>query len=268
MRIMTSEQFRQAVELDPTWAVNLNEPVKITDYCDMAGSGVANLSPQLHFTGRNEEGDSADFSECANLKVAEGSFAGRVNFSGSGVAKIGDLHISSPSTDGMAAIFFGCENLKVAEGNFPGFVIFSDSGVVRIGDLHISSPKMDGIAAFFCDCQSLKVAEGTFPGGVWFCGSGIERIGELVIIRPDNAGIAADFDRCKGLKTAEGTFPGSVSFRHSGITKSAISSSSRATIGATLPISTAAKALKWPKARSPALSTSLHPESIQLAIWS
>ena len=74
MNKLTAIQFRQAVDLDPAWATTLTEPIEITDYCDMAGSGITHLSNLLSFTARDEKGRSADFSRCPNIIVAQGTF--------------------------------------------------------------------------------------------------------------------------------------------------------------------------------------------------
>jgi hypothetical protein len=58
MKQITSDDFRKAVELDPSWASKLTEPVEITNYCDMARSNITHLSPLLYFTGVDQDGDA------------------------------------------------------------------------------------------------------------------------------------------------------------------------------------------------------------------
>ena len=53
MTQITSDEFKAAVALDPAWAAGLTKPVKITGYCDMAGSGITHLSKLLSFTARD-----------------------------------------------------------------------------------------------------------------------------------------------------------------------------------------------------------------------
>jgi hypothetical protein len=144
MHQITAEQFQQDVELDPAWASKLTEPVEITEFCELIDSDITHLSPLLHFTGRNYWGDGASFWGCKSLKVAEGTFQGCVNFSESGIEKIGNLTITKPKNDGDAAYFFRCKSLKVAEGTFPGYVGFAESGIEKIGNLAITSPNNDG----------------------------------------------------------------------------------------------------------------------------
>lgn len=209
---ITSDYLKRAVKTDPSWASKLTVPVEITDYCNMARSKITHLSPLLHFSGRNKEGECANFSRCLDLKVAEGSFAGFVNFDESGVEKIGDLNITAYDQDGYAASFADCPKLKVAEGIFPGYVGFSNSGIEQIGKLHIASPDTDGNAASFDGCPKLKVAEGTFPGAVSFSDSGIERIQGLVIHTRNKNNIAADFADCTFLQRAPVSLLGDSSY--------------------------------------------------------
>jgi len=219
MKRITAAEFKRAVEADPAWAGNLTEPVEIADYCDMYGSPITHLSPLLHFTGRDEGGDCANFAECNSLKVAEGTFSGWVGFSNSGIEEIGELSITEANNRGNAANFFNCKRLEVAEGTFPGHVEFSGSGIQKIGGLNIKAPDKYGFAAGFFGCKSLKMAEGTFPGYVAFSGSGIEKIEGLKITKPDEDGCAAGFFDCTHLEVAEGTFPGRVDFARSGINR-------------------------------------------------
>lgn len=195
MKQITARKFKAAVKLDPAWALTLTEPVEITDYCNMTGSKISHLSQMLHFAGGNKEGDAASFACCHHLKVAEGTFNGFVNFSESGVEKIGNLQITAPNKKG-AASFSCCKNLKVAEGTFPGCVCFKESGITRIGELNITAPSAYGFAADFFCCKSLELAEGTFPGLVDFALSGIKKIGELTITQPHMNGIKAIFFGC------------------------------------------------------------------------
>jgi len=216
MKQLTVNEFKAFVARDPAWALTLTEPVEITGCCNMARSKITHLSPLLHFAGRNKDGDCANFSNCMNLKVAEGSFAGFVNFCGSGVEKIGDLRITAPDSGGVAGCFDGCLSLKVAEGTFPGSVSFDCSCIERIGTL-ITVPDAEGKSANFNRCEDLKVAEGSFAGFVNFGESGVEKIGALNITAYDQDGYAASFADCPKLKVAEGIFPGYVGFSNSGI---------------------------------------------------
>jgi len=153
MKQIIARQFRRVVNSYPAWARHLTESVEITDYCYMAGSGITHLSPFLYFVGLDKSGQTACFTNCYHLKVAEGNFAGYVDFSESGVEKIGDLHITAPDKNGIAALFDDCENLKVAEGTFPGCVSFIESGITRVGELTITQPNTNGIKAYFRGCN-------------------------------------------------------------------------------------------------------------------
>lgn len=194
MRKITAFEFEQAVKRDPAWASKLTEPVEITDYCDMSFSKITSLSPLLHFTYRGTEGNSAIFWGCESLKIAEGNFAGCVNFSNSGIEKIGDLTCEK-NDDGYSAKFWDCESLKIAEGNFPGFANFSNSGIEKIKKLTCGKNRM-GNSASFTGCESLKIAEGNFPGFASFANSGIEKIGDLTCGK-NVAGNRLDVTKCK-----------------------------------------------------------------------
>ena len=152
-RKITTKEFKYFIKLDPAWAERLTEPVEITDYCDMEGSKITHLSSLLHFSGRNHKGNAATFDRCSHLKIAEGKFAGLVDFSHSGVEKIGSLEITAPNKRGEAACFWSCNALSIAEGTFPGCVWFSESGVKEIGKLTITQPNRNGIKANFFGCD-------------------------------------------------------------------------------------------------------------------
>jgi hypothetical protein len=87
------------------------------------------------------------------LKVAEGTFAGFVNFSESSIQKIGDLRITAPDQEGFAAYFNKCLNLKIAEGTFPGLVNFDGAGIKKVGNLKITKANDQGYKANFIDCD-------------------------------------------------------------------------------------------------------------------
>lgn len=196
MRRITAREFKQSIKRDPAWALTLTEPVEITGYCYMYGSKITHLSALLHFSGRNHLGNAATFEGCNYLKVAEGNFAGLVDFSRSGVEKIGRLEITAPNKYGGAACFWRCYALNIAEGTFPGAVWFDESVVRTIGELFITAPDQNGFAAGFFGCKWLEVAEGTFAGTVDFEQSGIKEIGKLTITEPYEYGVKACFYSC------------------------------------------------------------------------
>ena len=196
MKQITARKFKAAVKLDPAWALTLTEPVEITGYCNMKFSGITHLSPLLHFAGRNAKEDAASFSCCKNLRVAEGTFNGFVNFSESSVEKIGNLEITESNKIGAAACFRSCNALNIAQGTFPGSVCFNESGITRIGELNITAPNEEGFAADFFRCKALEMAEGTFPGFVDFAMSGIKKVGKLAITKPNKNGFKANFLGC------------------------------------------------------------------------
>jgi hypothetical protein len=217
MQKISYAQFRKAVVMDPAWASTLKEPVEITEFANMDHSGIWNLSPLLHFTGRNSAGEVASFEKCENLKVAEGNFHGFVNFEGAAIEKIGKLKILKPDNHGEAASFRQCVQLKIAEGIYPGHVIFQESGIQKIGNLIVKGFNDFGESANLSQCPELKEACGTFAGFVTFSESGIETIGDLKAGRMNTDGISAQFLYCDKLKEAAGTFAGAVVFYGSSI---------------------------------------------------
>lgn len=203
MEKITSKQFEKAVRIDPAWASKLTKPVEITNYCDMTETKITHLSNLLHFTGKNDHGDSASFTQCESLEVAEGNFKGCVDFTGAGIKKIGNLTCGK-NNGGNSAYFHSCRSLKIAEGNFPGCIGFADAGVERIGNLTCGK-NISGISAYFFSCQNLKVARGNFPGSVGFHSSNIERIEDLTCGKNDR-GIRLEVALCHNLKRIPTSF--------------------------------------------------------------
>lgn len=151
MHQITSSQFKQAIELDPAWASKLEEPVEITDFCDMRGSDITHLSPLLQFGSRDTTGNSATFSGCKSLKTAEGKFAGYADFSDSGIEKIGDLACGR-NYRGMRFAVTGCKNLRNIGANFNPEEVHADTDTLaqlnklakstadRMTIMHIEAP--------------------------------------------------------------------------------------------------------------------------------
>jgi hypothetical protein len=87
------------------------------------------LIGDLQIKASDEEGNAASFFGCPNLKVAEGSFPGYVNFSRSGIKKLGNLEITAPNKDKKKANFTGC-NIHLPE-KFLGPEYQMDDGIRR-----------------------------------------------------------------------------------------------------------------------------------------
>lgn len=196
MKSITSEEFRNEIDLDLAWPSKLTEPVEITDYCNMINYGITHLSQLLHFTGTNESGESASFYGCKDLEVAEGSFTGGVSFSESHIKRIGGLTCGI-NKSGESAFFCSCNYLEIAEGTFLGFVNFSYSKIKKIGDLTCGKNGY-GDSSFFEGCDCLKIAEGNFPGFVDFSYSGIEKI-ENLTCEKDYSHVRLNVAGCKKL---------------------------------------------------------------------
>ena len=197
MRQITSDEFKQAVNKNPTWASTITEPIEITDYCDMPNSKITHLSPLLTFSGKDKHGDSANFSGCKNLKIATGNYKGFVYFNKSGIEKIRNLKCGKDNS-GDSANFSGCKNLRIATGNYEGAVNFSESGIEKIENLNCGKNN-NGYSADFYGCKNLKVATGNYEGAVDFSYSGIEKIENLKCEKHKHRK-SANFDDCKTLK--------------------------------------------------------------------
>jgi hypothetical protein len=63
-------------------------PLEITGYVNCQNSPITHLSPHLTFSGKNEDGDTASFLNCPNLKVATGNYPGFVIFNNSGIQQV------------------------------------------------------------------------------------------------------------------------------------------------------------------------------------
>lgn len=196
-----TEDLKDVLESDPYWLAKASakEPIVVTDYCDLSLSGIAALSPHVEFRGRNDAGRCAEFLACEQLKVAEGIFHGMVDFTQSGVERIGELTILQPDNTGNAARFRECLELKEARGNYPGFVNFGRSGIVKITDLKVMSQNQWRMSADFSECMNLKVARGYFDGPVSFKKSGIQEVKDIVVPYVGKDPAKIDLDDCNQL---------------------------------------------------------------------
>lgn len=215
---LTARQFKNRVRSNPAWASELTAPVEIITYCNMSESGITHLSPLLIFSGRNDEGTVASFLSCKDLRVAAGTYHGRVCFHDCGIEGIKILNITRPNDEGEAASFICCKALRIAKGRFAGLVGFYGCGIQEIGELEILRSHNDGTAADFFLCDHLRVARGCYPGRVNFNTTAVESIADLVVRGRCEEGIAASFEECKNLRVARGRYPGLVTFDGSSVT--------------------------------------------------
>jgi hypothetical protein len=94
MKTISVEEFKESVRKDPAWASRITEQTKITGPSfNLGKSEITHLSPLLHFaTKSGKRGhEGVTFYGCKKLKVAEGTFNTFVDFSNSGIEKIGNL---------------------------------------------------------------------------------------------------------------------------------------------------------------------------------
>jgi hypothetical protein len=158
MRKIKAAEFHELVNTNPNVFEQWNTPLEITEYIICSENPITHLSPFLTFSGKDGDGDVANFRACPNLKIATGTFHGFVNFNYSGVEKIKNLQITK-TTLGWVASFMGCKSLQTATGNYIGFLTFQESGIHTIQNLHIESPDENGNYADFTDCPNLQTLE-------------------------------------------------------------------------------------------------------------
>jgi hypothetical protein len=159
VKSITATEFLARIKEKPSVFEHWDTPLEITEYVSCQNSPITHLSKHLTFSGRNEVGDSANFSGCENLQIAIGTFYGFV-FWNSAIKKIEDLNILQCDMFNMSATFSGCKNLKIATGRYQGFVNFEDCGIETIQNLHIQSPDEEGDYASFRDCPTLLTLKG------------------------------------------------------------------------------------------------------------
>jgi hypothetical protein len=157
---ITAQEFLEMIAENPSVFEHWDTPLEITEFVKCNNSAITHLSPHLTFSGKNEVESAAHFWECPNLKIATGTYLGKVVFSNSGIKRIENLTVTKANKNGVAATFVNCPNLQVATGTYPGFVYFQNSGIERIENLTITNPHNDGYYADFLYCPNLKTLEG------------------------------------------------------------------------------------------------------------
>jgi len=142
---ISAEEFKRRTEENPSWAKNLTHPVVVYEYVSMINSRIKNLSRWLRFSGKNESGESANFCGSKDLENAEGTFDGSVDFSLSGVKKIGRLKVlgrylpmmGRESNECYSAYFYRCLNLRVLRGEYAYPVAAAESNISSLENLKI-----------------------------------------------------------------------------------------------------------------------------------
>jgi hypothetical protein len=159
MKKITAKEFLEMIAENPSIFEHWEPPLEITGYVYCYNSPITHLSPHLIFSGKNTNGDTADFRYCANLQIASGTFHGYVGFSESRIKKIEKLLVKGTDKLGNSAGFSDCKSLKSASGNFAGSVNFSGSSIKGIRKLRIGTANTIGIYAYFQKCPNLKTLE-------------------------------------------------------------------------------------------------------------
>jgi len=140
---ISAEEFKRRVKENPAWAKNLAHPVIVYEYANMRGSNIEYLSRWLRFSGKDPDGECASFIDCKNLINAEGTYDGSVDFSKSGVRKIGRIKVLGVDRQSWSAYFYKCANLKKISGEYLGPVAAAESGVKEIKNLRITKHNRD-----------------------------------------------------------------------------------------------------------------------------
>jgi len=181
MRSISAKQFKEFIEKDPAWASKLTGPVDIRTYANMDNTGITHLSPMLHFSGRDENGNVASFKGCSKLEVAEGTFRGFVDFGvsydeidlslnaeGNSEESLDD--IDRPSTNNVKNDTREepqeYEEYKGNEEDIINFPYATPVGIKRVGELYILEPNTKGCAVDFTGCAFLKEYRGIYPGHI------------------------------------------------------------------------------------------------------
>jgi hypothetical protein len=155
---ITAKEFLEMVAENPSVFEHWETPLEIIGYVNCKHSPITHLSQYLTFS-EPQNGNSASFEDCENLKIATGTFHGWISFNRSGIEKIEKLHVIKDNK-GASASFYQCKSLQIATGNYAGFVDFLESGIHSIQNLHIENPDEDGHYASFENCPNLKNLEG------------------------------------------------------------------------------------------------------------
>jgi hypothetical protein len=159
MKKIKADKFLSMIRSNPSVFENWETPLEITTFVSCRNSPITHLSKHLIFSGRDSDGDVANFSECLKLKIATGTFHRFVYFSNSGIQKIENLTITQTDADNHAASFTGCKSLQIATGTYPGYVTFANTGIITTNELHILSPSNSKNYVSFIHCPNLKTLE-------------------------------------------------------------------------------------------------------------
>jgi hypothetical protein len=141
---ISAEEFKKRSQENPSWAKDLDRPIVVYEYVDMKNSNIEYLSRWLRFSGKDQYGESASFINCQNLNNAEGTYDGSVDFSKSGISKIGRLKVLGVDKQSWSAYFYKCNKLTKLSGEYLGPVAAADSSIKSIKNLRISKHNRDG----------------------------------------------------------------------------------------------------------------------------
>jgi hypothetical protein len=159
MKQITANEFYAMIIENPSVFKHWETPLEITEFVDCRESNITHLSSKLTFSGKNKNGECADFSHCHTLKIATGKFHTGVLFTNSNIEKIENLEVSGVDKYGASAYFYSCPNLKIATGTYEGAADFEETGIESIQNLHVKNPDKNGMYAYFAGCENLHTLE-------------------------------------------------------------------------------------------------------------
>lgn len=239
---LTGDELRDLILKDPDWIAKhatTEHPVVVTTYAYLHESGIRSLSPFITFRGVDWEGNDyqyscADLGRNPDLKVAQGTFHGRVWFTGSGVREIDseNLKIFRVHPDQAATDFSECHKLHTARGTYPAGVDFGESAVEEIDTDPVTGLIITGTdrgtAACFNNCKDLRVLRGSFPGQVSVDLSGVETLAydandpknpdkNLIFTRAGHDNVCLTASCCEELKRVKIRTPGRIILDESGV---------------------------------------------------
>ena len=156
---ITGAEFKNLIKENPSWCLDIKEPLKVTTFVSLICSNITHLSPLITFSGQENNGWAANFYGCENLEIATGKFNGVAIFRNSGIKKIENLTVTKTNEEKISATFSHCQNLKVATGTYKGFVDFESSGIETIKGLIIENTTTKKHRARFLNCPIKYIPE-------------------------------------------------------------------------------------------------------------
>jgi hypothetical protein len=193
MKSITAKELKSLIEMDPSWARTLTEPIEITTYANLNNSKITHLSPYLHFSGKDKDGNAASFRGCTGLEVAEGVFDGFVDFG----VDYDELELNLETKGGNE------DTIDVIDQTRPEAQTPKEKELKEYKRGPEEDPEEDP------EEEPEDIIELPYA-----CPVGLKKIGDFKVLRPNNKGEAVDFSGALKLTTYEGTYPGHITIGH------------------------------------------------------